>query len=60
MSGKFFKENIMNNTLIAALIDSLESENDSLPEGYDLESTSYTITVTLQSEMVRANMLETV
>ena len=51
----------MNNTLeslVVSLVDAMEREDDSLPEGFDLESTSYTITVTLQSAMVRANMLE--
>lgn len=46
------------NTLLSALIDSLEHENDSFPEGYDLESTTYTITVTVQADLARANMLE--
>lgn len=45
--------------LIAALIDSLEAENDSTPEGYDLEATQYTITVTVLADLARANMLET-
>ena len=57
MSGKILKGKIMNN-LITALIDSLEAENDSLPEGYDLESTTYTITVTVLADLARANMLE--
>ena len=48
------------NNLIAALVDSLEQENDSIPEGYDLEATTYTITVTLQADLARANMLEAV
>lgn len=59
------KDIIMNTQLLADLIDSLEQENDSLeqendsvPEGYDLESTTYTITVTLQADLARANMLE--
>ena len=56
MSGKILKDCM--NAIITALIDSLESENDSLPEGYDLESTTYTITVTLQADLARANMLE--
>ena len=46
------------NAIITALIDSLEAENDSLPEGYDLESTTYTITVTVLADLARANMLE--
>lgn len=46
------------NALITALIDSLEQENDSMPEGYDLESTTYTITVTVLADLARANMLE--
>jgi hypothetical protein len=45
--------------LIAALIDSLEAENDPTPEGYDLEATQYTITVTVMADLARANMLET-
>lgn len=45
--------------LIAALIDSLEAENDSPPEGYDLEATQYIITVTVMADLARANMLET-
>lgn len=45
--------------LIAQLIDVLEQQPDSLPDGYDLESTTYTITVTLQADLARANMLET-
>lgn len=52
------KDIIMNTQLLADLIDSLEQENDSVPEGYDLESTTYTITVTLQADLARANMLE--
>lgn len=46
------------NNLIAALVDSLEQENDSVPEGYELESTTYTVTITLQADLARANMLE--
>jgi len=48
----------MNNTLLSALIESLEQESDSLPEGYDLEATTYTITVTVLADLARANMLE--
>ncbi len=48
------------NALITALIDSLEQENDSIPEGYDLESTTYNITVTVLADLARANMLEAV
>lgn len=48
------------NALITALVDALEAENDSIPEGYDLEATTYTITVTLQADLARANMLEVV
>lgn len=44
--------------LIAALIDSLEAENDSTPEGYDLESTTYTISITVLADLARANLLE--
>lgn len=47
-------------TLIAQLIDALEAENDSTPEGYDLESTTYSITVTILADLARANLLETV
>jgi len=47
------------NTLISQLIESLEAESDSLPEGYDLEATTYTITVTVMADLARANMLET-
>lgn len=46
------------NAIITALVDSLETENDSTPEGYDLESTTYTITVTVLADLARANMLE--
>jgi len=59
MSGKILKDFTVNN-LITALIDSLEQEADSMPEGYELESTTYTITVTLQADLARANMLEAV
>lgn len=48
------------NNLITALVDALENENDSTPEGYDLESTTYTITVTVLADLARANMLEVV
>jgi len=47
------------NTLITQLIETLEQENDSVPEGYDLEATQYTITVTVMADLARANMLET-
>ena len=46
------------NNLIAALVDALENENDSIPEDYDLESTTYNITVTVLADLARANMLE--
>jgi len=48
------------NNLITALVDALEAENDSTPEGYELESTTYTVTITLQADLARANMLEAV
>jgi hypothetical protein len=47
-------------TLIAQLVDLLESQPDSNPEGYDLESTTYSITVTILADLARANLLETV
>ena len=47
-------------TLIAQLVDLLESQPDSFPEGYDLESTTYNITVTVLADLARANLLETV
>lgn len=46
------------NAIITALIDALEQENDSTPEGYDLESTTYTINITVLADLARANMLE--
>lgn len=46
------------NAIITALVDALEQENDSVPEGYELESTTYTVTITLQADLARANMLE--
>lgn len=52
------KDFIMEN-IIAQLVDLLESQPDSMPEGYDLESTTYTITVTVMADLARANMLET-
>lgn len=56
MSGKILKECM--NAIITALIDALEQENDSTPEGYDLESTTYTINITVLADLARANMLE--
>lgn len=58
MSGKILKECM--NAIITALIDALEQENDSTPEGYDLESTTYTINITVLADLARANMLEAV
>ena len=44
--------------IIAQLVDLLESQPDSMPEGYDLESTTYNITVTVLAALARANLLE--
>lgn len=55
----------MNIQLISALVDSLEREEDSpehkdglVPEGYALESITYSVTITVQADLARANLAE--
>lgn len=45
-------------SLTLALIEALEEEDESYPEGYAVESTEYTITFTVPGLMARANLIE--